>query len=175
MNRALQTVLVSAAVLLSGAVAFGVAAAIAPPGVDHVQVVMTDRPVISVPAATTGTGPTAAATTTVPAAAAATSDATVRVSPVKPGATSSSALRSRTIVKSAVSGSRPRVVVAPAIPPTPPKVSDGDHEVVTPPVRDDDDDDDHPDDTKVTTPTPSVKIEIDTSQGSLHDSHLKGD
>lgn len=137
-SRILRTAIVSAAVLLSGTVAFAVAAATAPPGAEHVRVVVTDRPV----AALTAPSETAPVQL-VPTTARPTSDA-----PDAKPHTAVASPSNRPTAPRVISGKRPPVTTAPIAKPTPPVTSadsDSDHEVVTPPVRDDDDDRDDSD------------------------------
>jgi len=172
-NRALRILLASAAVLLSGTVAFGVAAAITPPGVDGVDVVVTDRPVLSV----------AAVAEPIPASVApAVAGVTTRAD--KPAADAPS-VQNKTVVTGVASGSRPKSIVVPEVKPKPPTGSvnndsnddsDSDHEVVTPPVRDEDDDDDDSDDENTSDSSPSSNdYETKSSQDTTRRSGVKGD
>jgi len=174
-NRALRILLASAAVLLSGTVAFGVAAAITPPGVDGVDVVVTDRPVLSI----------AAVAEPIPVSVAPVAGVTTRAD--KPAADAPS-VQNKTVVTGVASGSRPKSIVVPEVKPKPPTGSvnndsnddsDSDHEVVTPPVRDEDDDDDDSDDsddenTSDSSPS-SNDYETKSSQDTTRRSGVKGD
>jgi len=173
-NRALRILLASAAVLLSGTVAFGVAAAITPPGVDDVDVVVTDRSVLSV----------AAAAEPIPASVAPVAGVTARADKPAAGAPS---VQNKTVVIGVVSGSGPKSIVVPAVKPKPPtgsvnndsdddSDSDSDHEVVTPPVRDEDDDDhDDEDDHQNGSSSSSDDHDKKPSRDTTRHSGVKGD
>jgi len=167
MKRLVRVTAIAAAVALSGTVAFAVAASSAPPRVDNIATVVTDRPVretAQLPGSISSTGTTSAPRTT-------------------PAATARKAARSsslRTVVRSVVSPrSNPQVIQVPGIHADPPASSedddDSDHEVVTPPVRDDTDDtDDHEDKHDNGSTTDSVKRRSFNSVDEKHSSS-KGD
>lgn len=137
MNRMLRTTIVTATVLLSGAVAFAVAASTSPPDATRVAVVVTDRPIQSA-----GAPPVSSAMPLVPSASVTpTSTAATVIVASKPVASAR-----HTVVRARTRPSKPTVIKVPAVVAVPPKDSDDDeHEVVTPPVRDSDDDSDHGD------------------------------
>lgn len=172
MNRVLRTALVSASVLLSGTVAFAVAAAIAPPGVDGVDVVVTNRPVLSAAAAETPRAATTATATT-----------TLLDRPEKRASTKMAPPQNKTVVTDGDSGTRPNSAVAPTLKPRPPVNTVGetesDREVVTPPVRDDDhdeaDDDDDDDDERPSDSSPSIDTENEAREDISRPSGTKGD
>jgi len=166
-NRALRTLLVSAAVLLSGTVAFAVAAAITPPGVDNVNVVVTDRPVLSIPVASALLPPAAVVPSSTP---------TRRAD--KPPTNGAPAARSKPVVTGAVSNSGPKTIVVPVVRPQPPRtntVIGSDHEVVTPPVRDENDEHGTDSENKSNVSAPSADFSEKPSRDTTLDSGYRGD
>jgi hypothetical protein len=131
MKRIIRVTAIVATVALSGTVALAVAASSAPPRVDHIATVVTDRPVRE-----SAQAPVSTATTDTASAPQATPSATA------PTASQTTSLR--TVVQSAVTPrGNPQVIKVPGIhvdPPVTTTPDHADHEVVVPPVRDDTDD-----------------------------------
>lgn len=167
MNRVLRVALASAAVLLSGTVAFAVAVAVAPPGADHVKAVVTNRPILTGAATSPANtsvrpGTPAAPQSTAPGTAPRTTATPV---PGQAGAPSVGATK------------RPRVTAPPVVTPRPPSTasdSTPDHEVVTPPVRDDDADYDA-DSSSNGSSAPSAYSGTQASRGAIRAAGSKGD
>lgn len=130
MKRALRTGMISAAILLSGTVAFAVAASTAPPSVDRIRVVVTDRAVREFAISPARVGPTVSVT------------ATETVPPTSTSSSAAPVVTFKTVVKSVVlPKNRPQNISVPGVT-APTGDTDKDassHEVVTPPVRDDTD------------------------------------
>jgi hypothetical protein len=130
MKRLIRVTAIVATVALSGTVAFAVAASSAPPRVDHIATVVTDRPVRE-----SALSPASTATTD------AASAPQAKPSAIAPTASQTTSLR--TVVRSVVSPrGNPQVIQVPGIHVDPPATTahdHSDHEVVTPPVRDDSD------------------------------------